>query len=92
NFIRGWPARLRHAGMVRYPLPRGRGIFTYPENAADLAALADLVGRAGAQDQPILDLSGERALYYLLDRRPAVRCPDVSMLFGMIQIESRKKL
>ncbi len=29
---------------------------------------------------PIFDLSGERALYYLLDRRPATRCPDIAML------------
>jgi hypothetical protein len=74
----GWPARQRHQGLVPYPMPRGRGIYTYPENAADLAALNDLGKSAGPG--PIFDLSGERALYYFLDRRPATRCPDPAML------------
>ncbi len=78
KLITGWPARQRHDGMVAYPMPRGRGIYTYPENAADLAALDELSQRAGPG--PIFDLSGERALYYLLDRRPATRCPDIAML------------
>jgi hypothetical protein len=73
-----WPARQRHEGLVPYPMPRGRGIYTYPENAADLAALNDLARRAGPGT--IFDLSGERALYYFLERRPATRCPDISML------------
>jgi hypothetical protein len=78
KLLAGWPARQRHESLVPYPLPRGRGIYTYPENAADLAALNDLSQRAGPG--PIFDLSGERALYYLLDRRPATRCPDIAML------------
>ncbi len=78
KLISGWPARQRHDGMVAYPMPRGRGIYTYPGNAADLAALNELSHRAGPG--PIFDLSGERALYYLLDRRPATRCPDIAML------------
>jgi len=78
KLLAGWPARQRHEGLVPYPMVRGRGIYTYPENATDLAALNDLVHRAGPG--PIFDLSGERALYYLLDRRPATRCPDVAML------------
>jgi hypothetical protein len=78
KLIAGWPARQRHEGLVPYPVPRGRGIYTYPENNADLAALNELSQRAGPG--PIFDLSGERALYYLLDRRPATRCPDIAML------------
>jgi hypothetical protein len=78
KFIAGWPARQRHEGMIPYPMPRGRGIYTYAENASDLAALRDLAQQAGPG--PIFDLSGERALYYLLDRRPATRCPDLAML------------
>ncbi|MEA2337366.1 MAG: hypothetical protein QOE82_1373, partial [Thermoanaerobaculia bacterium] len=78
KLLAGWPARQRHEGLVPYPMARGRGIYTYPENAADLAALNDLAHRAGPG--PIFDLSGERALYYLLDRRPATRCPDIAML------------
>jgi hypothetical protein len=78
KFIAGWPARQRHEEMVPYPMTRGRGIYTYAENAADLAALRDLAQQAGPG--PIFDLSGERALYYLLGRRPATRCPDIAML------------
>jgi hypothetical protein len=78
RLLSGWPARQRHEGLVPYPMPRGRGIYTYPENAADLSALNDLARRTGPG--PIFDLSGERALYYLLDRRPATRCPDIAML------------
>jgi hypothetical protein len=78
KLLAGWPARQRHEGLVPYPMARGRGIYTYRENAADLAALDDLARRAGPV--PIFDLSGERALYYFLDRRPATRCPDISML------------
>jgi len=78
KLIAGWPARQRHEGLVPYPMPRGRAIYTYPENAADLTALNDLSQHAGPG--PIFDLSGERALYYLLDRRPVTRCPDIAML------------
>ncbi|MBV9187350.1 MAG: hypothetical protein JO093_17170, partial [Acidobacteria bacterium] len=78
KLLAGWPARQRHEGLVPYPMARGRGIYTYAENAADLAALNELAQRAGPG--PIFDLSGERALYYFLNRRPATRCPDVAML------------
>ncbi|HEV7427921.1 MAG TPA: hypothetical protein VGQ46_16315 [Thermoanaerobaculia bacterium] len=78
KLLTGWSARQRHEGLVPYLMARGRGIYTYAENAADLAALDDLARRAGPG--PIFDLSGERALYYFLDRRPASRCPDVAML------------
>jgi hypothetical protein len=78
KFLTGWPARQRHEGLVPYPMARGRGIYTYAANAADLAALNELAQRAGPG--PIFDLSGERALYYFLDRRPATRCPDIAML------------
>ena len=78
KLLAGWPARQRHEGLVPYPMARGRGIFTYAENAADLSALNDLAQRAGPG--PIFDLSGERALYYFLNRRSATRCPDIAML------------
>ncbi len=78
KLLAGWSARQRHDELVPYPMARGRGIYTYAENAADLAALNDLAQRAGPG--PIFDLSGERALYFFLDRRPATRCPDVAML------------
>jgi hypothetical protein len=78
KLLAGWSARQRHEGLVAYPMARGRGIYTYAEDAADLAALNGVAQRAGAG--PIFDLSGERALYYFLDRRPATRCPDIAML------------
>jgi hypothetical protein len=74
----GWSSRQRNEGLVPYPMARGRGIYTYPGNASDLTALNELSQRAGPG--PIFDLSGERALYYLLDRRPGTRCPDIAML------------
>jgi hypothetical protein len=78
KLIAGWRARQLHEGMVAYPMRRARGLYTYAENASDLAALNDLAQRTGAG--PMFDLSGERALYFLLDRRPATRCPDIAML------------
>ena len=80
KFIAGWRARQKHEGLVPYPMARGRGIYTYAENAADLKALGDLVQAAAPKPATILDLSNERALYYLLDRRPPIRCADVGML------------
>src|SRR5262249_40010580 len=65
-------------GQVPNPLPRARGLYTYPQEAADLAALGQFASTL--PPGPIFDFSGERALYYLLDRRPAVRCPDIAIL------------
>ena len=75
-----WPARLRHEGMVEYPFPTGRGIYTSPQNAADLAALKNAIDALGPRDATILDFSNERALYYLLGRKPPLRCMEISML------------
>jgi len=80
KYLAEWPKRQRHDDLVPYPMPRGRGLFTYRENAADLAALNELVQRAAPPGTPIYDLSGERALYYFLDRRPATRCADTGLL------------
>ena len=79
KFMKDIHARLApQPGQVPNPLPRARGLYTYPQEATDLAALAQFAG--ALPPGPIFDLSGERALYYLLDRRPAVRCPDIAML------------
>ena len=80
KFLAGWHARQSHAGLVAYPVPTGRGIYTTPENARDLAVLNGFIAAAAPPGSSILDLSNERALYYLLQRPPAVRCPDVAML------------
>ena len=80
KFVAGWHARQSHAGLVAYPVATGRGIYTTPENARDLAALNGFVTAAAPPGASILDLSNERALYYLLQRPPSIRCPDIPML------------
>jgi hypothetical protein len=80
KLLANWGARQRHEGLVPYPFPTGRGIYTSPENAADLAALGAAIDALGPRDATIFDFSNERALYYLLQRKPATRCMEVSML------------
>ena len=74
-----WRERQSHEGLVRYPFPTGKGLYTYPQNAADLAALNGYIHALGP-DARFLDFSGERALYYLLQRKPPIRCPDINFL------------
>ncbi len=79
KFVKAFPSRLQpQPGQVPNPLPRAHGLYTYPQEATDLAALAQFA--AALPPGPIFDFSGERALYYFLDRRPAVRCPDTAIL------------
>ncbi|HUP45453.1 MAG TPA: hypothetical protein VM779_08065 [Thermoanaerobaculia bacterium] len=74
-----WRERQGHDGLVRYPVPGGRGIYTFPRNANDLAML-DAYLRSFGPEARFLDFSGERALYYFLQRRPPVRIPDLNVL------------
>ena len=80
KFIAGWRSRQRHVGLVPYPVPTGRHIYTTPDDARDLAALNAFVNANAAPDATILDIANERALYYLLQRRPPIRCFDVAFL------------
>jgi hypothetical protein len=80
KLLREWPARQRHEGMVRYPFATGRGLYTSEQNATDLASLKTFLDSIGPADAPIFDFSNERALYYLLQRKPPVRTMEVSML------------
>ena len=80
KLVAQWRARQRHEGMVPYPFATGKGIYTSPENARDLAALNGFIESLGPRDATILDFSNERALYYLLQRKPATRCMEISML------------
>lgn len=80
KLLAGWSARQRHEGMVRYPFATGRGIYTGRENAETLATLKTFIDSLGPADAPIFDFSNERALYYLLRRKPPTRCFDVPML------------
>jgi hypothetical protein len=75
-----WRSRQSHAGLVPYPLANGKGIYTSEQNSKDLAALNGFIESLAPNDAPLLDVSNERALYYLLQRKPAVRCPDINML------------
>ncbi|MFP5247052.1 MAG: hypothetical protein ACLGH0_10200, partial [Thermoanaerobaculia bacterium] len=93
KLIRAWPARQRHDGLVPYPMKPGRGIYTTEQNAIELASLKSFVDSLGPG--PIFDFSNERALYYLLQRKPSTRCMEVSMLSvpemlaeAMAQLES----
>ncbi len=80
KLLAGWRARQRHDGLVAYPFATGKGIYTTPQNASELAALNGFIESLGPREATILDFSNERALYYLLQRRPATRCMEISML------------
>ena len=80
KYLATWRARQSHAGLVPYPFASGRGIYTTQQNASDLAQLNGLLSTVAPPGAPILDLSNELAIYYLLQRRPAIRCPSVAML------------
>lgn len=80
KFLATWRDRQSHAGLVPYPVPTGRGIYTTAQNASDLAQLNGLLSVAAPPGAPILDLSNELAIYYLMQRHPAIRCPSVPML------------
>lgn len=71
-----WPARQRHEGLVSHPL--APGIYTTEDNATQLATLKNYVDSLGPG--PILDFTNERALYFLLQRKPATRTFDIPML------------
>jgi len=75
KLLAGWRARQKHEGLVPYPFATGKGIYTTPQNATELAALNGHLGNA-----TFLDFSNERALYYLLQRKPPLRCFDIPML------------
>lgn len=79
KLIAGWRGRQRHDGLVAYPFKTGKGIYTTPDNVASLAALNGFIEREGGPGATMLDLSNEQALYYLLQRKPAVRCFEPSV-------------
>jgi hypothetical protein len=80
KLIAEWRRRQSHSDLVAYPFATGKGIYTTRENASELAALNGFIESAATPGATILDFSGERALYYLLQRKPPVRCPDIPML------------
>jgi hypothetical protein len=99
KLLGAWPQRQRHDGMVPYPFATGRGLYTGEQNAIDLASLASFIDSLGPRETPVLDFSNERALYYLLQRKPATRVMEISMLSvpellaeAMGQLEARPPL
>jgi hypothetical protein len=80
KLLREWPARQRPVGLVPFPMAAGRGIYTTEQNAIDLGSLKLFVDSLGGPDERIFDFSNERALYYLLQRKPSVRCVDIHLL------------
>jgi hypothetical protein len=80
KLIANWRARQSTEGLVPYPTAAGGGIFTTPQNAADLAALQATIDALGPKDATIFDFSNERALYFLLQRKSPTRCLEVSMM------------
>jgi hypothetical protein len=78
KLLAGWRERQTHAGLVPYPVRSGSGIYTTEENAIELGTLASYVDSLGPGT--ILDFSNERALYFLLERKPPVRCFDIPTL------------
>jgi hypothetical protein len=76
KLVAGWPARQGHEGLVGHPL--ARGIYTTEDNATQLATLKGYVDALGPG--AILDFTNERALYFLLRRKPPTRVFDIPML------------
>lgn len=72
--------RFEVPGLVPYPTDRGGGTMTWAGNAEDLGALIAFSHEHSEPDDPILDLSGEFALYFFLERRPAIRMANLPML------------
>ncbi|HVS32416.1 MAG TPA: hypothetical protein VMS98_13310 [Thermoanaerobaculia bacterium] len=79
DLVGGWNARRDHSHLVPYPFRTGKGIYTVAHDAADLAALNGFIHSLGP-DATFFNFSGERALHYLLERQPPVRCPDINLL------------
>ena len=53
KFVKDFRSRLvPQVGQVPNPLPRARGLYTYPQEAADLAALAQFAAALPPQQQP----------------------------------------
>ena len=68
-----WPERQKREGLVR-----ALGIHTNPDNATQLLTLKNYIDSLGPG--PILDFTNERALYFLLRRKPPARVFDIPML------------
>jgi hypothetical protein len=60
---------------VRFRNPRAKDLFTYKQEADDLAALTHFSD--SRPPGPIFDFSGEKDLYYMLARPASTRCHDV---------------
>lgn len=80
KYIAGWRSRQSTEGLVPYPGTNVRGFYTSPQNVSELAALRAAIDAVGQPGGTILDFSNERALHLLMDRKPATRVMEISML------------
>lgn len=80
KFLVQWKARQRHDGLVRFPFANGKGCYTTPQDRDELQGLQGLIEEAGGRYATIFDFSGERALYYFLERKAPVRCLESNWL------------
>jgi hypothetical protein len=79
KYYRSYRERLRpDPSYVRFPNPRAKDLYTYKQEADDLGALNRF---SDSQMQgPIFDFSGEKDLYYMLNRPASTRCHDIPYL------------
>lgn len=79
KFYASYASRLRPIpGSVPFPVPRAADLYTYQQEADDTGALYRF--SKTMPPGPIFEFAGEKDLYYLLERAPATRCPDVPYL------------
>lgn len=80
KMLAGWKARRGHEGLVPFPFATGKGCYTYVQDRDELSLLQGFIEATGGRNATIFDFSGERALYYLLERKAPVRCVESNWL------------
>ena len=79
------------AGTIPTPLPRANGLYTYLQEAADLDQLYRF--SKAMPPGPMFDFSGEKAIYYLLERPASTRVHDIPYLSNpKLGNEARRQL
>ncbi len=79
KYYRTYRQRLRpDPSFVPFPNPRAKDLYTYKQEADDLGALSRFSD--SRLQGPIFDFSGEKDLYYMLDRTASTRCQDIPYL------------
>ncbi|HEX8252432.1 MAG TPA: hypothetical protein VF846_04715 [Thermoanaerobaculia bacterium] len=77
--------------FIPTPLPRANGMYTYLQEAADLDQLYRF--SEAMPPGPMFDFSGEKAIYYLLDRPASTRQHDIPYMSNpKLGREARRQL